>query len=87
MVQMIVRVDPELKEKAAFIARREGKSLSQVVRELLEEYVRQRDMSAYIEDLWNYFGERLKEQGITPEDIPRIIEEVRSEIRAEREDR
>ncbi len=78
MVQMVIRVDGKLKEKAAQIARREGKSLSQVVRELLEDYVRQRDIQAYIEELWDYFGEKLRAQGITEEDIPRIIAEVRT---------
>ncbi len=85
MVQMIVRLDKELKKKAALIARREGKSLSQVVRELLEDYVRQRDIQAHIEDLWEYFGEKIKEQGLTEEDIPRLIAEVRADMRAERE--
>ena len=83
MVQMVIRLDENLKEKALWIARREGKSLSQIVRELLEEYVRQRDIQTYIEELWDHFGEQLRAQGITEEDIPNIIAEVRAKMRAE----
>ena len=51
--QMIIRVEPVLKDKVNVLAKAEGKTTSEVVRELLEEYVRERDMGAYIDDLWN----------------------------------
>ena len=75
--QMVLKIDPELKEKVSRLARTEGKTLSQVVRELLEEYVRNRDMTGYIDDLWNRIGTKLKDRGVTEEEIFRVIEEVR----------
>jgi predicted DNA-binding protein len=50
--QMIVRIDPELKTKVNNLAKAEGKSISEVVRELLEDYVKDRDIGLYIDDLW-----------------------------------
>ena len=44
--QMIVRVDPDLKAKVNNFAKAEGKSVSEVVRELLEEYVKNRDIDS-----------------------------------------
>ncbi|MFW6159367.1 MAG: CopG family transcriptional regulator, partial [Planctomycetota bacterium] len=72
-----VRVDPELKNKFASLARSEGKTTSSVVRELMAEYVRKRDPAAYIDDLWKRLGEAARENGYGPEDVDRIIREVR----------
>ncbi|MBS3780226.1 MAG: CopG family transcriptional regulator, partial [Desulfovermiculus sp.] len=54
--QMIVRIDPELKAKVRNLAKEEGKSVSKVVRGLLEEYVKTRDIDTYIDDLWDRIG-------------------------------
>lgn len=40
--QMIVRIDPDIKAKVNKFAGSEGKNVSQVVRELLEDYVKNR---------------------------------------------
>jgi len=77
--QMIVRIDPALKERVSKLARAEGKSLSGLVRELLERYARERDISSYIDDLWNRIGARLAQNGVSISDIERVIAEVRSE--------
>jgi len=76
--QMIVRIDPALKDKVNNFAKAEGKSVSEVVRELLEEYVRNRDISLYIDDLWERIGGKLTSRGVGPEEIQRVIQEVRS---------
>ena len=76
--QMIVRIDPDLKAKVNNFARAEGKSVSEVVRELLEDYVRDRDISSYIDDLWGRIGEKLTSRGLTSKDIQRTIREVRA---------
>jgi len=47
--QMIIRMDPELKGK---IARAEGKNTSEMVRGLIEDYVKEHDISSYVDDLW-----------------------------------
>ncbi len=75
--QMIVRIDPELKEKVNSLARAEGKNISAVVRELLENYVKNRDISTYVDDLWDRIGGKLASHGIVADDVQRVIEEVR----------
>lgn len=75
--QMIVRIDPDLKNKVNNLAKAEGKNVSEVVRELLEDYVRDRDIGAYIDDLWKRIGESLQSCGHTPQTIERVIREAR----------
>ncbi|MBN2501674.1 MAG: CopG family transcriptional regulator [Anaerolineales bacterium] len=75
--QMIIRIDDELKNKFDRLARQEGKSVSQVVRELVEQYVTSRDMSAHIDELWDRIGTSLISQGVSTEDIQQAIRDVR----------
>lgn len=75
--QMIVRIEPDLKNKVNRFAKAEGKTTSEVVRELLEDYVRCRDIGAYIDDLWDRIGKKLKPKRVGPDGIQRIIKEVR----------
>ena len=75
--QLIVRIDPELKMKASRLAKRDGKNLSEVIRDLLESYVKKRDIGAYIDQLWNRIGDKIAEKGITEDDIESIIQDVR----------
>jgi len=42
--QMVIRLEPELKDKVDRLARKEGKATSTVVRGLIEEYVRDLDI-------------------------------------------
>jgi predicted transcriptional regulator len=76
--QMIVRIDPKLKTKVSNLAKAEGKRVSEVVRELLEDYVRDRDMASSVDDLWTRVGGKLASRGLTLKDIPRVIKEVRA---------
>ena len=76
--QMIVRINPELKNKVNSLAKAEGKSISEVVRELLEDYVKNRDIGLYIDDLWQRIGDKLTSRKIGPKDIQRAIQEVRA---------
>jgi len=75
---MIVRIDPELKTKVNNLAKAEGKSISEVVRELLEDYIRNRDIGSYIDDLWARIGNKLTSRGLSHKDIQRAIQEVRA---------
>ena len=77
--QMIVRIDPALKDKVNNLAKAEGKSVSEVVRELLEEYVKNRDIGQYVDDLWERIGSKLTSRGIRPEEIQKVIQKVRTE--------
>mgnify|MGYP006296918951 CR=1 FL=1 len=76
--QMIIRVDPELKAKIGKLAKSEGKSVSQVVREMLEGYVKDHDIEAYIDDLWYRIGDKLRAKGVDAADIPQTIKDVRA---------
>jgi predicted transcriptional regulator len=75
--QLIVRIDDELKEQVNRLAYREGKTTSLLVRELLAEYVKSRDISGYIDDLWTRTGKTLTEAGAKPADIAGAIKAVR----------
>ncbi len=75
--QMIVRIQPELKAKVNTLAKAEGKSVSEVVRELLDGYVKNRDISSYIDDLWDRVGSNLKTRGVRRSDIQRAIKDAR----------
>ena len=75
--QMIIRIDPVLKDKVNRFARAEGKTTSDVVRELLEEYISSRDIAAYVDNLWERIEGRLSAQGVTVERIPGAIQEIR----------
>ena len=74
---MSIRLDSEVKSKITELARIEGKRASQVVRELIESYVRERDIGAYVDDLWSRVGTKLTSHGVGLEDIERTIREVR----------
>ena len=76
--QMIVRVNAELKNKVNTLAKAEGKSVSEVVRELLEDYVKNRDIGLYVDDLWQRIGDKLISRKIGAKEIQRAIQEVRA---------
>jgi len=75
---MIIRVDQGLKNKASQLAKADGKNLSELVRELLERYTRERNMSVYIDSLWDRIGNNLSEADVSEVDISEAIKQVRS---------
>lgn len=75
--QMIIRVEPGLKDKVSRLAKSEGKNLSELVRELLEKYTKERDMGAYIDTLWTKIGSNLS-KNMSASDIENAIQQVRS---------
>lgn len=77
--QMIVRIDPALKDKVSIFAKAEGKNVSEIVREQLESYVKNRDIGSYIDDLWNRMGSKIKKKGFSSDDIDSVIQKVRAE--------
>jgi len=76
--QMIIRLDPRLKNKVSNLAKKEGKSLSVLVREILEQYTKERDIGTYIDDLWDRIGEKLSDNNVTAHDIDKAIQEIRA---------
>jgi predicted DNA-binding protein len=75
--QMIIRIDDEVKNRLNKLARMEGKTTSEMVRGLIEEYIRERDISSYVGDLWDRTGKKLKTKGVTPATIEKAIKAAR----------
>lgn len=75
--QMIIRIDSEMKNRLNKLARVEGKTTSQMVRELIEDYLREKDIGTYIDHLWDRIGGKLRSKGINQRDINRAIKESR----------
>lgn len=79
--QMIIRIDDEVKGRLNKLARLEGKTTSEMVRELIEERIKERDIGAYIDDLWDRIGRKLKSKGVTQATIKKAIKASRKEQR------
>ena len=76
--QMIIRLDSETKAKLNRLAKTEGKTVSQVIRELIQNYIQERDMEGYIDDLWSKIGNKLKTHGVKIADIEATIRKARA---------
>lgn len=76
--QMIIRMNPEIKSKLTSLARNDGKTPSQFVSELIENYIPKSDMGSYIDDLWARIGTKLSDKGVEVTDIESVIQEVRA---------
>jgi predicted transcriptional regulator len=83
MAQLTVRIDDDLKDHLQALARREGKSTSDVVRGLVQRYVRDRDRGTALKALWDRMHQNAEEVGAAPEDVDRAIQAVREESGAE----
>jgi len=79
--QLLVRIDPALKKELERLSRAEGKTTSRMVRELIRDYVKQRDVGAYIDGLWDRIGAKLKARGARPADVAKAVGEVRKDSR------
>ena len=77
MSQLIIRIDDDLKKKVSRFAMTEGKTASQVVREMLEQYISDHDIGGYIDDLWNRIGRSLEKKGFGPDDVAGAVLDVR----------
>ena len=75
--QMIIRIDSEMKNRLNKLARVEGKTTSQMVRELIEDYIREKDIGTYIDNLWDRIGGKLRAKRINQKDINRAIKKSR----------
>ena len=75
--QLMIRIDDGIKSRLSKLARLEGKTTSEMVRELIEERIKERDISAYVDDLWNRIEKKLKAKGVTPSAIEKAIKASR----------
>ena len=76
--QMVVRIDDETRERFQRVSRMEGKTASEKMRELIENFVRKADLSQVVDDLWDRIGAKADKQGVTAKDVDRIIRETRA---------
>lgn len=77
MAQLTVRLDDKLKEQLSSLARSEGKTTSDVMRMLVRQYVRDRDRSAFLENLWEHMQQNARAAGRSQEDVDEVIAQVR----------
>jgi predicted DNA-binding protein len=76
--QLIIRIEPGLKNKISRLAKNEGKNVSELVRELLVNYSKERDMGSYIDGLWENIGQSLSQNNVKNVDIDNAIKQVRA---------
>jgi predicted DNA-binding protein len=76
--QMVIRIDDETKERFQRVSRMEGKTASEKLRELIENYVRKADLSQVVDDLWDRIGAKAQKNGVSVRDVDRIIRETRA---------
>ena len=75
--QMVVRINKETKKNFARVVRMEGKSASEKIREMINDYLSQNDLASVVDDLWERIGAKLRKKGVTESDIEKAIREVR----------
>jgi predicted DNA-binding protein len=76
--QMVIRIDEETKERFQRVSRMEGKTASEKMRELIDNYIRKGDLSQVVDDLWERIGAKAQKSGVSAKDVDRIIRETRS---------
>lgn len=76
--QMILRIDEKVKGRLDRLARMEGKTTSKMLRELIEQYIEERDIAPYIDGLWDKIGAKLSAKGATAEGVGEAVKTVRS---------
>jgi predicted DNA-binding protein len=62
--QISFRIDAEFKGRFNKLAGGECKTASQMPRDLTEGYMKERDTSASVDDLWRRIGRKLKSRGV-----------------------
>lgn len=75
-----ISLPPEILKQAERVAKKEGRTKSELVREALRRYIQAREW----EELNSYGRVRARELGIGEEDIDRIIHEYRTERRVQK---
>jgi predicted transcriptional regulator len=79
--QLLIRIDADLKERLDRLSRAEGKTTSRMVRELIRDYIKERDIAGYIDGLWDRIGKKLVERGTRASDIGEAIVKARKDSR------
>jgi predicted DNA-binding protein len=75
--QLMIRIDPDLKKRLERLSRAEGKTTSRMVRELIRDYVKERDITAYIDGLWDRIGNKLAARGVRASIVGEAVAKAR----------
>ena len=78
-----ISMPPEMAASAEALARQENRTMSELLREAFRAYHSQR-LSAVFDEVGRYAAGR-NPSGYTEEDVDRLVHEVRSETRSEKE--
>jgi metal-responsive CopG/Arc/MetJ family transcriptional regulator len=78
---MLIRIDAQKRKTLDRLSKSEGKTTSEVVRELIDTFITQHDISAYIDSLWGRIGQTFKRKGYTEADISKLIKDSRKAAR------
>ncbi|WP_420237985.1 ribbon-helix-helix protein, CopG family [Telmatobacter bradus] len=78
-----ISMPPEMAEKAIALAKAQNRTISELMRETFRAYEERRISTLF--DEMNKYAETRNPHGYTEEDIPRLVKEVRAEMRAEKE--
>ncbi len=76
--QMIIRVNPDTKSKFQKIAMMEGKTASEKIREMMKDYIAQKDFAAAVDRVWDKITAEFKKRKIAKDDIEKAVKEVRA---------
>ena len=75
---LLIRIEDAKKVSLARLAKREGTTVSGVVRNLIDGYLEEKDITAYADDLWRRIGKTVRKKGLDSEArIDRFIHEAR----------
>jgi predicted transcriptional regulator len=77
----MIRIDPDLKKSLERLSRAEGKTTSRMVRELIHDYVKERDIIAYIDGLWERIGNKLAARGVRASSVGEAVTKARKASR------
>jgi predicted transcriptional regulator len=77
-----ISMPPEMAAAAQALAKRENRTMSELMREAFRAYD-ERQVAKFIDEMGAYAKTR-NPRGYTEEDVPRLIEEVRAEMRSKR---
>ena len=78
-----ISMPPEMAASAEALAKQENRSMSELLREAFRVY-NEHQVARFIDEMGEYAKTR-NPYGYTEDDIPRLVREVRAEMRAERE--
>jgi len=76
--QIVVRIDKETKQRFGRLVRMEGKSASEKIRNMVDEYISRNDLPTVVDDLWERIGARLRDRGVTEKDVGRAVRDARA---------